>query len=430
MHFWSTVSDRGVYTINTDLIEAVQGRCPRFSQRDHKHIQKLLESDGPLSNLSHQAREHIFYMTVQYTRTIPSLFTFFQDWKYIQICCEVLTGLLAVEDRPVRRGLKECFDPLFRQPQHMVVQINHDTFQTCSVQDRSDCFRLAYWQLWLCAMRLWPFLLVRRGRKRQNSVDERFITAHRAPHWSLIARNAQRLGFDSPHIQSLSAQSHSGALDNLPQYQGLTADVDSSSRDRYGTPFSDEYLSDRNSLFLPNLVLNSSVLEAIGIGEDVTTLLVRRSLFLRIFPDCQMPRLASTVASEHRPSTHQGQDGSGLSQPSAHDHFTPPDMDWTTQSNMGGATQSTDVPPATIGVYYVDVWNGERGLVSQTKGTKEQWIADLHGFIRHNFTLWDSDILVTVDPEGLEIYPKRRIMALPRGFDIDQLRRARGMAVQ
>ncbi|KAL6240418.1 hypothetical protein RBB50_012700 [Rhinocladiella similis] len=279
-------------------------------------------------------------------------------------------------------------------------------------------------------MRLWPYLLVRRGRKRRNSVDECFTTAHRKPHWSLIARNAQRLGFDSPHIQSLSAQSHSGALGNLPRYQGLTGDVDSSSLDRYGTPFNDKYLSDRNSLFLPNLVLDSSVLEAIGIGEDITTLLVRRSLFLRIFPDCQMPRLTSTVASENRQSTPQGQGDSALRQPSAHDHLTSPDMDWTTQSNMGGATQSMDVPSTSIGVYYVDVWNGERGLVSQTKGTKEEWIEDLRGFLSHNFTLWDSDILVTVDPEGLEIYPKTRIIALPSGSNIDPLRRARGMAAQ
>jgi hypothetical protein len=88
--------------------------------------------------------DSIYQASVLYTRTIPSIFNFFQDWKYIQICFEVLIGLLAIENQPIHRSLKKCFELLFHRPEHMVVQIDHQAFLTCLL-DPLDCFRLAYW---------------------------------------------------------------------------------------------------------------------------------------------------------------------------------------------------------------------------------------------------------------------------------------------
>lgn len=184
--FWAKLSDDCAHTIDVSFIEALQGRCPKFSQQDHEHLQRTLEPDGILGHLPIPVREQIYHTTILYTRTIPSLFTFFQDWKYIQLCVEVLTGLLTVEDRPIHCSLRKCFESLFR-PRETIVQTGHTIFQKCLIQEHSDRFSLAYWQLWLCAMRLWPFVSVKRGRKSRKSVDERFSTASRKQYWSLLA---------------------------------------------------------------------------------------------------------------------------------------------------------------------------------------------------------------------------------------------------
>jgi hypothetical protein len=472
--FWSRASNRGAYAINTEFIEALQGRCPKFSRRDHEVLQKSLEPEGVLGSLPRPAREHVYQATVLYTRTVPSLFTFFQDWKYIQICCEVLTGLLATSARPIRDSLKKCFESLFRMPEPMVVQTGHYTFKPCLVSDPSDCFQLAYWQLWLLAMRLWPFLLLRRGRKCPKSIEERFSSAHRKGFWSLTARSARRLGFDSPHLRSLSSP-EPPKLPAAPRYGKLTGAVEETVWERYGTPFDDKYVLDRNSLFLPSLA-DPSELEGIGAGEDITTLLVRRSLFLRIFPSCKVPMQAPAddvaresgtrphvptgptihtptpesldVAPPHMPPAsmdldpadvvHMRQSTSRTSSPVAIQNPThQPHLQQSSSDNNGSVfvgnidvTHVTNPSSAPNQGFTVLVWDGGRVLRAHTAGTKEQWILDLLGFIRHRFSLWDPETLHGVSAMDLGIYPKRQIVAISHNHSIDQLRQARGMGLE
>jgi len=429
------MSNYGAYTINVDFIEALQGRCPKFSRRDHEILQKSLETDGVLGHFSPSARDHIYQTAVGYTRTIPSLFTLFQDCKYIQICWEVLNGLLASGDRLPHQSLEQCFERLFSRPEHLVIQTEHQIFRQCSVVDPRECFRLGYSQLWLLAMRLWPFLLVRRGRKHRNSVEEQFNTAHRKSFWSLIAQSAQKLGFDSPHLQSLSARDLPRGLSNSPRYAGFTGPIDGTVWERYGTPFDDKYLLDRNSLFLPRL-LGSSGLRGINLGEDITTLLVRRSLFVRIFPELNLPVQNTGGNSDVRQSTSPSRVQSA---PLASDrHSFVPEPSTNEQGHFAAqqsaSPRSVTITPHGIGpssqqTYYVDVWQGGSTLVAKTIGSREDWTKDLRSFTVHHFSLWDPDTLVIVDPEVLEFYQKRRILAIPPTLNITQLRQLRGMAI-
>ncbi|KAK5246706.1 hypothetical protein LTS13_006409 [Exophiala xenobiotica] len=413
--FWSTLSENGTHDINVGFIEALQGRCPRFSRRDHEALQKSLEADGVLGHLPRHAREKIYETT---------------DWKYIQICCEVLSGLLAVEDRARRDSLKSRFEVLFHQPQPMVIQTSHALFQTFLIQDRSECFQLAYWQLWLCAMRLWPFLLVRRGQKCLNSEDERFHSAPRKEYWSLIAQNARRLGFDSSHLRSLSSHELPESLSDMPQYEGLTGDIDDSVCERYGTPFNDKYILDRNSLFLPRLVVDPSELQGIGTSEDVTTLFVRRSFFLRIFSGCKIPPMDPSVASQRSASPNSQARRASITmesppelQPSTSHHLA------DTPANQDVTHQSPQASPEPVGGYHVDVWTGARAFRKIHRSTKDLWRKDLSNLVKRKFTLWEPDAMVGINFEELDFYPKTRIIAVPQGFDIDRYRRARGMGV-
>jgi hypothetical protein len=434
--FWATVSNNGQHAINVAFIEALQGRCPRLSQEDHKHLQKSLEPDGILGHLSVDARGHIYHSTVVYNRTIPSLFTFFQDLKYIQICHEVLVRLLAIEDRPRHSGLKECFKSLFR-PQQVLIQVGNSTFLTSLAHNNVDDFALAYWQLWLCAMRLWPFVLVKRGRKCRKSVDERFSSADRKRYWSLLARNVQHLGFNSRHIQSLVGELPE--LTDQPLYLGLTGALDNITWERYGIPFDDKYLLDRNSLFLPNLIVDNEAMQSVVPGPDVTTLLVRRSLFVRLFPDCIMPPLGPPEGEQ--PNSQARAQLVNLAPPEseqanaeahASTNLDPSEVemeDAPIQSSVVRVTPANVSDPSATGTYSVEVWSHGYTFRLKSKGSKNAWMKELRQLLQHKFTLWHPESLVMVSTEDLETYPQKKIMALPRGLNITRIRELRGMAV-
>ena len=236
-------------------------------------------------------------------------------------------------------------------------------------------------------------------------------------------------------------------LANRPQYGGFTGPVDASGWERYGTPFDDKYLLDRNSLFLPNLTVNAEAMEEIGAGPDITTLTTRRSLFLRLFPDCKMPVLDSTgvrrmdvevpastrVNSNTRALTVieymdlDTRDPAAAPTPSSVDNSDLQHHRTHTMTDLSVATQGTN--QSAYGPFRVEVWTHEGRFTTRTAETKAQWITVLRGYSRHNFTLWDAESLLAVDPEALEIYLQTYMIAVPANFDINRLRQIRGMAV-
>jgi len=132
--------------VTASFIRELQGRCPRFSQKDHKCLQNAVRMDGPLSHLPQNAREHIYQSIIQYSRAIPSLYTFFKDLIYIKRCRDVLKKLFT-DNKYLLKGqrLKNCFSTLFYLPKRSVVQTSYQLFINNGILPLEGRFLLSYW---------------------------------------------------------------------------------------------------------------------------------------------------------------------------------------------------------------------------------------------------------------------------------------------
>ncbi|KAK5947694.1 hypothetical protein OHC33_011289, partial [Knufia fluminis] len=229
-----------------------------------------------------------------------------------------------------------------------------------------------------------------------------------------------------------------------PRYTGFVDGKDGK-WERYGVPFDDKYLLDRNSLFLPQLMVDWDGLEGVGDGEDVTTLWARRSLFLRLFPESQSVSTAPEASHDRFPV----QDRLPLQ-----DHPTEEPEPIARSKDSHGSIVSSSRPQQPVSPrvdaedlsrprretpshsrndlqadaqYRIDVWSNQRTCVVRTRGTREAWIEDLQGWLTHNFQLFDYDTLGGVTWENLSGYPKNHIVAMWPGGDVATLRRIRGL---
>lgn len=428
--FWSRVSNNGAYHITADFVEAMQGRCPKFSQRDHECLQKTLEADGLLGYLPHEAREHIYHTIVLYNLTIPSLYTFFQDWKYIGIICEVLKSLLSDDQKPRKDSLERSFQLLFSPSWSPVIQTSHNTFVSCQLPASLYRFDLAFWQLCLATMRLWAFVLIRRGRKAQRGSLEQFENVPRTSYWSLLARTARRLGFDSEQLRSLEARQPDADISMSPQYPGFTDSRRCRRRERHGIPFDDKYLLDRNSLFLSELKIDQEVINTAE-GEDITTLLVRRSFFCRIFPHRQ---LQAVTLNRHdalplNMTSYSGSQGgqSVFSTISMTPQNAVPEQRRTPPRH---GTHLSPVPVSGGGEYGLDVLHGQQLDSRRHMLTRAEWEREVIDHVRRHFTLWEPNQLVSVDSNQLHNYRGRHLIAVGPNDDIGRLRAVRHLATR
>lgn len=262
----------------------MHGRCPLLSEKDRLDLQQLVDEGTLLGNLDHDAKALVFSEAAKYPRTIPSFRTFFQDQIYLGVCANVLRTEL-LDERPVNVSLRQAFANIYRHKQEAIVQKNVAEFETISCLDQEDAFALSYCQLWLAAMRLWPYLSTHKPRIDSRNTQPPKLDCDGDPYRTEIARSAQRLGFESMRIVD-RAQGNTSRARVGPSYDGYVSNVGHDTKyrlaERCGIPLNSTTVTDLNSLYLPNLFDQEFVP-----GKDLTPLFVRRVFFERIFPDSE-----------------------------------------------------------------------------------------------------------------------------------------------
>ncbi|CAM1503402.1 Fc.00g081780.m01.CDS01 [Cosmosporella sp. VM-42] len=184
---WSHIAgedDRALLCIDAATVEAVQLRCPRFSDRDRDKLKALLDAGQIFTAFDEDERRIIWDRLSVIDCTIPSLFTFFEDVKLLQLWAESMRHFVA-PDHQAMRALQHLRDPIphLRRP------------------DEGVDMRVR--RLWVFAMREYQNLGTPSLRSRERLLAK--VMPQQAQETTLIrfARLASRLGFQTPQIRAL-----------------------------------------------------------------------------------------------------------------------------------------------------------------------------------------------------------------------------------
>lgn len=195
--------------IDRDTIDALQLLAPGKSRTDGKTACGLVLSGQAFAEFSDEERRIIWDRMKDFDGLVPSLYTFFEDFKYLESCAHCVKRLFGPLTESVWETMKSIFIPSSDSEAESVIQTSESTFRR---QRATDLERLerGYLQVWLYTMRHYPLmppdpkkdddLLAKPARAK---ADERAIYE--------MAELARRLGFKSPEIDAL--------IDGSPDHQ-------------------------------------------------------------------------------------------------------------------------------------------------------------------------------------------------------------------
>jgi hypothetical protein len=167
--------------------------APRFSVQDSAAVRRAMHDQILFPQINGEiARGRILNRILNIPERIPSLFTFFEDTKFLEPCAKALKCLFPVIPPRSTSSLRETFSrhlPVRRSPR-MPVQQSEQVYASLHVARAQVGGWLAYRQMWLFAMRHFPHLTDTQEGKRSCI---RFQ----------LADLAHRLGYDSDQIHAL-----------------------------------------------------------------------------------------------------------------------------------------------------------------------------------------------------------------------------------
>ena len=197
--FWASLLDHdraAMAKLDHYTVETVQLRSPAHSLSDQRFLRPLLQKGDIFALFDSEQRERIWRGLVGFPGLVPSLHTFFQNFKYWEHVVDCVKKLI----RPAaRQTVGQALDEAFSETAMAIDDPNfeHSKFDGLAT-DRSHTLDLASRKLFLYAMRnleeLRPgSILV--GPKQPKTVGERSVHA-----WHSFATHAAALGFESPGI--------------------------------------------------------------------------------------------------------------------------------------------------------------------------------------------------------------------------------------
>ncbi|KAG0124878.1 hypothetical protein HOY82DRAFT_493588 [Tuber indicum] len=316
-NIWTRICiDRADLMASTDCrtVEMLQLRAPCSSNTDRSYIELELESRLLYPTITDIRDRQLIRESIGQMRRIPSLYTFFEDLKYLECCSKALRSLIGSQ----RGTIYECMSQLYSRDglAYLPVELPDGTFRECATGS-TDGRELGYQQLWLYAMRHFPEMVVATPRKEQGRAKPE-VKEPDSRTWYGFARLAQHLGFASEQIDALvetdpdekaardfilstrpleqySIEPHK-LQNSIRQIKGILKDMLTRSQRlakdpelvtvgcpgealsrRCGRPYQQSYEYDRHYLYIDLLYCDEPE------GEDIPSLYSRREVFFAFF---------------------------------------------------------------------------------------------------------------------------------------------------
>jgi hypothetical protein len=193
--------------IDSDTVDALQLLAPGKSRTDAKTARGRILGGQAFAEFSDEERSVIWSRVENLDKLVPSLHTFFEDFKYLESCGHCVKWLFGPSTESVWKTMSSMFIP--SSDEESVVQTSEPTFRR-EQSANAEGLEKEYLQIWLYAMRHYPLmppdpkkdddLLAKPTRAK---ADERAIYE--------MAELARRLGFESPEIKAI--------IDSSPDHQ-------------------------------------------------------------------------------------------------------------------------------------------------------------------------------------------------------------------
>jgi hypothetical protein len=218
LDFWSSLvgsDQRLMKKIDQDTVHALQLLAPGKLRTDETTAGGLVLSGQVFAEFNVDERSAIWARMKGYDGLIPSLHTFFEDFKYLESCVHCLRRLLSWSHRSVKESMSAMFDPDSASGENhpeagmCIIQTSESTFRLLHATE-AECLEAGYQQLWLYAMRHYPLM----PPDPKNTDDLMAKPTRASPDPRVIydmAHLAHRLGFRSPEID--------GLLNSSPDHQ-------------------------------------------------------------------------------------------------------------------------------------------------------------------------------------------------------------------
>jgi hypothetical protein len=245
------------------------GACPRDEARLHCELTKGRIFGG----FTEEERENIWreLLAVSTDRLIPSLYTFFEDARYLRGPAECVKRL--VEGSPgdqLSQMVKNSFTGVNQQSNICIIQVTESQLEA-RPGDVEDQVEMGYRHWWYFAMRDYDNVPVR----KRKAAGDRLAQPAKKENMDVLSKGAtlvNQIGFETRQIRDLVQ--HPTSCDT-----GFVPEVSSTYKQpkRCGIPRSEDQQRDKPLLFAD--ALHRSVDTSAG----VTSFFVRRSVYLAFF---------------------------------------------------------------------------------------------------------------------------------------------------
>ncbi|KAH7108733.1 hypothetical protein B0J11DRAFT_390979, partial [Dendryphion nanum] len=208
--FWSKLLPGGkasLRRVDRATVKGVELKAPGNSKRDSQVLHGQLLSGQIFSSFSPEEREDIWNRLRHTDRLIPSLFTFFEDVKYLNACADCLKRLVKVSRKEtVSMALDHKFTDVNQISGQYIVEIGESLFIT-RPGGTGDRINWGKRQLWLYAMRHYRDMPPDSKKKEKDLLAK--VECYGADETVLyeFAALADRLGFASREIDHLKRRS-------------------------------------------------------------------------------------------------------------------------------------------------------------------------------------------------------------------------------
>ena len=139
--------------IDLDTIDILQLLAPGKSRTNAKKACELILSGQAFAEFSDEEQRTIWNQMKAFDGLILSLYTFFEDFEYLESCVHCVKRLFGPSTKSVWEIMRSMFILfLDSEAEESVIQTSESTFRRQRATD-VECLDTGYLQVWLYAMR-------------------------------------------------------------------------------------------------------------------------------------------------------------------------------------------------------------------------------------------------------------------------------------
>jgi Protein of unknown function (DUF3723) len=238
-------------------IKAIQSTCPKWCDDDRITLERLFNSGKLFPDIRGASRIEIWRAICSIDSQIPTLYTFFEDVKYLTLCHRVLSRFVC---SPEQRCLRTVLHQFFVPPEVIPLELSEGRYEDGPLNlSQNEKFQVGYHQIWLFAMRHWWQMTEAKPRKDRSKEDggmDLQCQPDREDLWIRLAALFRRLGFNCPSFLDVRDVANAPSGWDASSVEALTDElhISQSRAKRCGIPFEGDVEADQRSCFLPAML--------------------------------------------------------------------------------------------------------------------------------------------------------------------------------